>query len=119
MIFSKNGSLQALFHLWWQFKEVESKRFSAKMASLYSLTFWPKLCVLRYFFICNGSSKKLKVSDFRQKWQAYSLTFWPKLTIFGHFFSRGASSRKLKVSDFRQKWQAYSLTFLPKLGVLR
>ena len=30
----------------------------------YSLTFWPKLGVLRHFLICGGRSRKLKIGDF-------------------------------------------------------
>ena len=77
----------------------------------YSLTFWPKLGVLRHFLICGGRSKKFKIGNFWEKWQAYSLTFWPKLGVLRHFLICGSWSLR--------KCQAYSLTFWPKLGVLR
>ena len=55
-------------------------------------------CVLRHSFSRGASSRKLKMGDFLQKWQAYSLTLWPKLTaVLRHFFSCDASSIKLKI----------------------
>ena len=82
----------------------------------YSLTFWPKLGVLRHFLIFGGRSRKLKIGAFWEKWQAYSLTFWPKLGVLRHFLVCGGRSRKLRIGNFWEKWQAYSLTLWPKLG---
>ena len=50
----------------------------------YSLTFGPKLAVLRHFLICGKILRRLKMDDFWQKWQAYSLTFGPKLAVLRH-----------------------------------
>ena len=58
--------------------------FSQKWQA-YSLTFCPKLAVLRHFLCSDESLWKLKMGDFWQKWQAYSLTFWPKLAVLRHF----------------------------------
>ena len=69
----------------------------------YSLTFWPKLGVLRHFLICGGRSRKLKIGDFWEKWQAYSLTFWPKLGVLRHFWIARGSLRKWKIGKFLGK----------------
>ena len=53
----------------------------------YSLTFGPKLAVLRHFLICGKIWRRLKMDDFWQKWQAYSLTFGPKLAVLRHFLN--------------------------------
>ena len=53
----------------------------------YSLTFGPKLAVLRHFLICGNIWRRLKMDDFWQKWQAYSLTFGPKLGVLRHFLN--------------------------------
>ena len=50
----------------------------------YSLTFGPKLGVLRHFLIYGKIWRRLKMDDFWQKWQAYSLTFGPKLAVLRH-----------------------------------
>ena len=55
----------------------------------YSLTFGPKLAVLRHFLICGKIWRRLKMDDFWQKWQAYSLTFGPKLAVLRHFLICG------------------------------
>ena len=62
----------------------------------YSLTFGPKLAVLRHFLICGKIWRRLKMDDFWQKWQAYSLTFGPKLAVLRHVLNFFLNEEKVE-----------------------
>ena len=71
---AKIGCFEALFGLWWKVEKVENRRFLEKWQA-YSLTFWPKLGILRHFWICGGSLRKLKIGDFWKNGKPIALLF--------------------------------------------